>query len=174
MLTLILGGMFSGKTTELLRRLERAKIAGKEVILLRPKSDTRGVLTHSRLSHNIEEMFVSELDLDHLKQYDVVGIDEGQFFNHDFVKNVNWLADARQVYISALNGTSERTPFNTIQQLVPHADYIDFKTAVCTRCGTDHAAFSYYKAGKKTEDIKVGDEGEYTALCRDCWNLMMS
>ncbi len=70
------------------------------------------------------------------------------------------------VIISANNGTSERTPFSPIQDIIPIADKID---AVCTSCGAD-AQFTFYKPGKKDTDIVVGED-EYTALCRKCWVL---
>lgn len=170
MLQLILGSMFSGKTTELIRRLTRAQIAGKKVVLLRPERDNRANLTHNQVNHEIEEKFVSSIKDINWKEYEVIGIDEGQFFNDDFVRRVDHVANTgRKVIISALNGTSEREPFETIQQLLPLADDITFEHAVCTDCGSEVASYSFYKLGSKTEAVIVGGKEAYTALCRNCY-----
>jgi len=170
MLTLILGPMFGMKTTELLRRLRRAQIAGKKVILFRPTTDTRDHLTHDKLSHNIEEKFTARLFFSDWEKYDIIGIDEGQFFV-SLAQDAAYFADkGKTVIISALNGTSERKPFDEIQKLIPEAEEIVKLNAVCMDCGSDFATFSYYKAGNKEKDVQVGDENEYMALCRGCYN----
>lgn len=169
MVELIIGPMFSGKSSELLRRLTRYKIAGKSTILLRPKRDTRGFLTHDKKDNSIIEIFVENIsDFKDVYDYDVIGVDEGQFFND--LKVVDILADmGLTVIVSALNGTSERTPFKSLQDIIPLADTITKLSAVCTNCGED-AQFSFYKVGNKENDIEIGED-EYTALCRKCWNL---
>lgn len=175
MLHLILGSMYSGKTSELIRLLTRAKIANKKVVLLRPETDNRPNLTHSRLTHDIEEVFVSSLSDVNWKNYDVIGVDEGQFFDENLVKQADHIASTkRKVIISALNGTSERGPFGVIQSLIPLVDDITFEHAVCTDCGSEFASCSFYKLGSKTESVIVGGENEYTALCRDCYNTRLS
>lgn len=159
-----------GKTTELIRQLTRAKIAGKKVVLLRPSRDNRPNLTHSQLTHDIEEVFVSSVDDIDWREYDVIGVDEGQFFNNNFPERIDHVANTgRKVVISALNGTSERKPFETIQKLIPLVDDITYEPAVCTDCGSEHASYSYYKLGSKTENVKIGGGEAYTALCRNCY-----
>jgi thymidine kinase len=171
MLQLILGSMFGGKTTELIRRLTRASIAGKHVVILRPNTDNRSHLTHSQLTHKLEEKFVDSISEINWEEYDVIGVDEGQFFNSNFVDDVNKIADSgRKVIIAGLNGTSERKPFENIQALIPHVDDIIFMPAVCTNCGSEHGVYSFYKLGEKTQAVKVGGEEAYTALCRACYN----
>lgn len=168
MIELIVGPMFSGKSSELLRRLIRHKIAGKTTLLLRPLKDTRGFLTHDNKENTINEQFVENItDFNDLYNYDVIGIDEGQFFN-DLKEVDKWANLGIVVIIAALNGTSERTPFDSIQDIIPLADKIDKLDAVCTVCGAD-AQFSFYKLGNKNRDIEIGEE-EYTALCRKCWH----
>lgn len=168
MIELIVGPMFSGKSSELIRRLTRHKIAGKNTILLRPKRDTRGFLTHDNKENCTKEMFVETItEFNDLYDYDVIGIDEGQFFS-DLKEVDKWANLGLTVIISALNGTSERTPFESIQDIIPLADRIDKLDAVCTSCGAD-AQFSFYKPGNKENDIEIGED-EYTALCRICWN----
>ena len=170
MLTLILGPMFSGKTSELIRLLVRASIAGKKVVLLRPETDTRGFLTHDNKDYSLEEKFVSTVNIADCLDYDVIGIEEGQFFNSSFKESVNKLADmGKEVIISALNGTSEREPFDSIQSLIPDAETIIKLNAICTECGSEYGSYSFFRAGNKTDKVKVGDIHEYTALCRNCY-----
>lgn len=173
MLQLILGPMFSGKTSELIRRLERAKIAGKNVVLLRPKTDTRDRLTHDDKESKVPVRFVDRLyEIEHsegLARIDVIGVDEAQFFNYPmFATEIDHLAMHCTVIACGLNGTSERTPFEPIQSLIPLCDSIDMLTAICTNCGSEQGAFSYYKAGDKDSDVVVGGKDVYTTLCRSC------
>lgn len=169
MIELIMGPMFSGKTSELLRRLTRYKIAGKNTVLLRPNKDTRGFLTHDNKKNAFKEIFLDNIsDFNDLYNYDVIGIDEGQFFS-DLKVIDKWADIGVTVIVAALNGTSERGPFQSIQDIIPLADFIDKISAVCTNCGED-AQFSFYKVGKKENEIEIGED-EYTSLCRKCWNL---
>lgn len=168
MIELIIGPMFSGKSSELLRRLTRHKIAGKQTLLLRPQRDTRGFFTHDKKENSVNEVFLENIsDFKDLYNYDVIGVDEGQFFS-DLKIVDNWANLGITVIISALNGTSEKKSFTPVQDIIPLADKIDKLSAVCTSCGED-AQFSFYKVGQKKNDIVVGED-EYTALCRKCWN----
>jgi thymidine kinase len=162
--------MFSGKTTELLRSLNRSRIAGKKVVLIRPNTDTRTKLTHDHLEHNLDELRTNTpRSLKGITDYDVIGLDEGQFF-----KDLKIFADlhanmGRTIIIAALNGTSERKPFEQVQDLIPFVEDITMLNAVCINCGSEYGSFSFYTAGVKDDDILVGDQDTYTALCRDCY-----
>lgn len=173
MIKLITGPMMAGKTTELLRLLIRAKIAGKKTILIRPEIDTRGFLTHDKKEAEetlIEEKFLREIKAEELTEYDVIGIDEGQFFGQNLAEEANKLADqGKTIIISALNATSERTAFDNIQALIPHAEEIIKLNAICIDCGSEYATYSYYTAGRKKDKIKVGGSSDYIALCRHCY-----
>jgi len=79
---LILGPMFSSKTTTLLTKLERASIAKKRVVLLRPNTDNRGFLSHSNKDIQVQSFFIDNLLEFDIFKYDVIGIDEGQFHKH--------------------------------------------------------------------------------------------
>lgn len=166
--------MFSGKTSEMVRLLVRAQIAGKNVILLRPGIDNRGFLTHDRKNIEIEEVFVDKIigGVLNILDYDIIGIDEAQFFKYpEAVKHINILADnGKEIIIAGLNGTSEREPFDTIQGLIPYAEEIIKLNAICTECGSEYGAYSYFLAGNKQDKVKIGDSHEYIALCRTCYN----
>jgi thymidine kinase len=178
MIELILGPMYSGKTTELFRRLERHQIAKKKVLMLRPDIDTRRKLTHDGLHSKTQEeslpwmvQVASVIDSSTWQDYDVIGIDEGQFFP-SFVQDIIHLHH-KHIIISALNGTSERTPWPTIQEIIPYVNQLDFLSAVCMHCGQD-AHYSYFFGGKKDSAVKVGGEGEYQALCGQCYDQAMT
>ena len=169
MIQLIIGPMFSGKTTELIRRLNRRKIAGNKVVLLRPKTDTRKYLTHDMMTHNLDEFFVNSISETDTSKYDVIGIDEGQFFTL-LCEYSNQLANSGKiVIISGLNASSEQEPFNNIQKIIPYAEKITKMNAVCSKCGSDYASFSIYKNNDKYDAVKIGGKESYDAYCRGCW-----
>jgi thymidine kinase len=169
MFTLIVGPMFSGKSTELLRQLERYTIAGKKVLLLRPDIDNREFLCHNGRKVDIEQKIIKDSDFLSIEhRFDVYAIDEGQFFDKEklyvFVKNkINKI-----VLVSGLIATSELNPFDSILDLFPLADNIIKLSAVCQRCGKD-ASYTFFK-GKKSQDVLVGSS-QYEARCWDCWNV---
>jgi thymidine kinase len=162
--------MFSGKTSELLTKLERASIAKKRVVLLRPATDNRGFLSHSGKKLNgFKEEFVKDLlDFDTFS-YDVVGVDEGQFHKHlkDFC--VQESKKGKDIYISALHATSESEMFEQIIETLPYCDIIVKLNAICTKCGSELGNYTFFKGGKKTEKVVVGGADAYTALCEQCY-----
>jgi thymidine kinase len=169
MISLIIGPMFSGKTTELLRQLERAQVAKKRAILLRPKIDTRGFLSHSEKENKwLKQEFVDLATFD-ASSFEFIGIDEGQFFDglKDFCLKCS--LEGKRVVISALLSTSECQLFDPIVQILPYCDEIIKLTAVCTKCGSERGNYTYYLAGAKTEKVSVGGLNEYTALCDVCY-----
>jgi thymidine kinase len=169
-ISLIIGPMMSGKTSELLTKLERAYIAKKKVILIRPTIDNRKFLSHSGKNiKGFEEIFVSDLlDFD-ITNYDVLGIDEGQF--HTFLKNfcIQASLKGKDIYISALHATSESEMFEQIIEVLPYCDYITKLNAICIDCGSELGNYTFFKNGSKTEKVTVGGAEEYVALCEKCY-----
>lgn len=168
MIILIYGPMFSGKTSENLRLLERAYIAKKKVVLLRPKTDSRTFLSHSvKDTEWLEQKFV-DLDQFDASSYQVVSLDEGQFFKglKDFC--VKWSLAGKQIIVSALSASSESEMFEEIVKLVPHCEQIVKLNAICVECGQE-ANYTYFLAGNKTEKVAVGGSESYTALCAKCY-----
>lgn len=171
MITLVCGPMFGGKTNALLTYLERAHIAGKSTILLRPKTDTRMFLSHS-LTQSIswlEERFVENLKNINIKKYDCVGIDEGQFMDYlpDFCRK--YAPTDKNIIISGLSASSECEMFDNIVQSIPFCDKILKLNAVCVECGSEFGSYTHYTAGWKKDKICVGDAKSYSALCAKCY-----
>lgn len=196
MIEFIVGPMFSEKSTELVSRLNRREIAGDKSVIIRPSIDNRGSLTHSNLSHRLNEVFVNtdtfkvekvnfnnKREGEEIKEgdyifsdnyYDCFGFDEIQFFSSAVVEKINFLADnKRTVVVSGLNGTAERETWETVSELFPFVDKITYKTGICSMCGSENGAFSFFKK-HKTEKIVVGGTNDYTVLCRKCYKNMIN
>jgi len=161
--------MFCGKTTEILRRLERAYIAKKKVVLLRPKTDSRPFLSHSpKDTEWLEERFVGHLGEFDASDFDVIGIDEGQFHKGLTQFCFNNSLKGKDIEVAALHATSESEMFDPIIKLIPYCDEIEKLNAICTICG-EEANYTHYLAGSKTDKVAVGGSDSYTALCQTCY-----
>lgn len=150
-LTLILGGMFSGKTTELLKHRD------EKTLIINHNYDTRtdGVSTHD----GVEEEAVKCMELPNCSGYDTVLIDEAQFFDSlDGVENL-----AKNVFVAGLSGDYLQRPFGKILDLIPRADKVIFLTAKCL-CG-EAAPFTKRVSGG-TNVISV--DSRYIAVCGEC------
>ena len=148
-LHLVLGPMFSGKTTELLRLARRHALANRRVLVVKHRGDTRyspvadelvSADGYSREACAVERL--AEVDDDVWRAHDVIGVDEGQFYD-DLVDFVSRALDAGKiVIIAALDGTFERRAFGHVLDLVPLADSVCKLAAVCSLCGRDGVARS--------------------------------
>lgn len=120
--------MFAGKSTELLRRVRKHEIAGKRCLYIKYIEDTRYDVTSIATHDNLKRQAVAVREIsevgDDWKSFDVIGIDEGQFFT-DIVAKAEEMAEAGKIVaISALGGTYLRQPFNGILDLVPKCEKI--------------------------------------------------
>jgi len=169
---LIIGPMYSGKSTELIRRLKRYKIAKKKIILFKHTKDDRfeinNVCTHDKEkleAFNFESLKLIPNDL--LEFVDVIGIDEGQFFS-DIVEFSDDMANkGKIIIISALNGSFKKEPFEVIANLIPIVDEILNLSAVCMICGKD-AHFSK-RITDENETVLIGGLDKYISVCRNCF-----
>ncbi len=170
---IITGGMFSGKSEELVRRLRRAAIARQRVQCFKPRRDTRHdparLVTRDNReldAHTVEDTADLERQLEEGVQ--VVGIDEAQFFDEGLVRLVEDLADRGvRVIVAGLDLDYLRRPFGPLPQLMASAEYVDKMHAVCVRCG-GVAQYSQRIAGGG-ERVQVGDGEAYEARCRRCY-----
>jgi thymidine kinase len=169
----IAGGMFSGKSEELVRRLRRALIAQQRIQVFKPAADDRdppGVLV-TRDNREVEAASVTGSDELRRRLEDgvqVVGVDEAQFFDLGLVELVTELADRGvRVIVAGLDQDYRRQPFGPMPAILGLAEYVDKMHAVCVRCG-GAAHYSQRIAGGR-EQIQVGDTGAYEARCRACF-----
>ncbi len=169
----IVGSMFSGKSEELIRRLNRAKIARQKVQVFKPKIDDRysieEIASHSGMTH-ISKPVMTAKEL--LAQIDddteVVGIDEGQFFDMEVVEAVNDLAnEGKRVIIAGLDQDYMGKPFEPMPQLLSIAEFITKTHAICVKCG--NTANYSQRTFESAERVEVGASGKYEARCRKCF-----
>jgi thymidine kinase len=169
----IAGSMFSGKSEELIRRLRRAKIARQRVQVFKPAIDNRyshdHIVSHSEMRHESGVVETAAEILALVEAHtDVVGIDEGQFFDNSLVDVVNTLA-ARgvRVIIAGLDQDYTGKPFEPMPQLLAIAEYITKTHAICVRCGQP-ANYSQRIVDVEGQ-VVVGAANEYEARCRRCF-----
>jgi thymidine kinase len=170
----ITGGMFSGKSEELIRRIRRAEIARQRVQLFKPLIDTRFDREQivSRDNRGLDAAAVaSAIDVRRRVAVGakVVGIDEVQFFDNEIVDVCMDLADAGlRVIVAGLDQDFRRRPFGPMPALLAVAEYVSKMHAVCMRCGGP-AHYSQRITGGSAQ-IEVGDVS-YEARCRTCFEV---
>ncbi len=169
----IVGSMFSGKSEELIRRLNRARIARQKVQVFKPSIDDRysveEIASHSGMTH-ISKPVMTAKEL--LAQIDddteVIGIDEGQFFDMEIIDAVNDLANnGKRIIIAGLDQDFMGKPFEPMPQLLSIAEFITKTHAICVKCGAT-ANYSQ-RTFESSERVEVGATGKYEARCRKCF-----
>ncbi|WP_341226198.1 thymidine kinase [uncultured Arcticibacterium sp.] len=171
---LICGSMFSGKTEELIRRLNRAKIARQNVEIFKPGIDTRydeeDIVSHNKNAIRSTPVNSAAEILLYTGNCDVVGIDEAQFLDKGVVEVVNKLANSgKRVIIAGLDMDSKGEPFGPMPALMAVAEYVTKVHAICVKCG-DIAHYSYRTAADEKQ-VLLGELESYEARCRRCYNL---
>ena len=169
----ICGSMFCGKTEELLRRLRRAKIANLNVVAFKAKVDNRyskdKIVSHDR--NSLESIAIENSD-DLIKlghEYDVVGIDEAQFFDNSLVLACKNLAKNKtRVIVAGLDNDYKGQPFGPMPLIMCESDYLDKLTAICMQCGKD--ATYTQRITTDTQQVVIGETNVYEARCRKCFN----
>jgi thymidine kinase len=169
----IAGSMFSGKSEELIRRLRRAKIARQKVQVFKPEIDSRfshsQIVSHSEMRHESANIraaaeVLAKVELD----TEVVGIDEGQFFDNELVNVVNELAGRGvRVIVAGLDQDYTGKPWEPMPQLLAIAEYITKTHAICMKCGQP-ANYSQ-RTFQSEERVAVGASDKYEARCRRCF-----
>ena len=167
----ICGSMFSGKTEELIRRLNRATIARKKVEIFKPIMDNRysqdDVVSHNNARISSIAVSSSESILLLGQDKDVIGIDEAQFFDENLPAVCNKLANMGiRVIIAGLDMDFQGVPFGIMPQLMAIAEEVSKVHAVCMQCG-EPAVYSYRLVDSKGI-ILLGEKNEYEPRCRLC------
>ncbi len=186
-LEVITGGMFSGKTEELIRRLERVRIARGRLLLFKPTIDNRyserAVVTHygrefeaHLLNPGSETIpaLTETVRADRLHAASVVAFDEGNFFSERLPALCESLVAAgKRVIVAGLDLTFAAAPFGPMPTLMALADEVVKLHAVCVRCGGVASRSQRLIDGRPapTDDpvIKIGGLDSYEARCRDCY-----
>lgn len=169
---MIVGCMSAGKSSELIRRIERARLAYLPTIIYSPATDTRSKPNHIESRNGLaSQAVVVQTARDMLKyssQSVVIGIDECQFFEDDLVEVVQLLLrQKKKVIASGLDLDYRGKPFGPVPYLLTLADRVDKLLAVCRKCGSDFACRTQ-RVVQSSEQILVGDSA-YEARCIHCF-----
>ena len=173
-LEVVTGSMFSGKSEELIRRLRRAQIAKQKVQIFKPAVDNRfeeGHITSHSAMRIPSDNVTSSRELLELVEPDteVVGIDEGQFFDAELPAVCNTLADrGMRVIVAGLDQDYLGKPFEPMPQLLAIAEYITKTLAICMVCGGP--ANHTQRLVRSRERVLVGAGDSYEARCRHCFD----
>jgi len=167
----IVGGMFSGKTEELIRRLRRAELARQKVQVFKPIIDIRysadDVCSHNQNTISSHPIQFADQIWNLLKpETQVVGIDEGQFFDEKLVEVVQALAErGLRVVIAGLDTDWQAKPFEPMPTLMAIAENVTKQHAVCVVCGS--SASRTQRTAAVEGQVVVGAHDVYEARCRE-------
>ena len=170
----VCGSMFSGKSEELIRRLRRAQIARQKVQIFKPKFDSRfgedEIVSHSEMRIQSSNV-LSARELLQMVDDDteVVGIDEGQFFDAELPMVCDALASrGKRVIVAGLDQEYLGKPFEPMPQLLAIAEYITKTLAICMVCG--NPANHTQRLVASSDRLLLGSQGTYEARCRRCFD----
>lgn len=169
---IVCGSMFSGKTEELIRRLKRAKIAGQKVEIFKPAVDVRydeeDVVSHDKSKITAIPVQNASQILFYAEDFEVVGIDEAQFFSNELVDVCDQLANkGKRIIIAGLDMDYLGKPFGPIPMLMSTAEYVTKVHAICMRCG-NLASYSH-RTINDDKLVVLGETESYEPLCRKCF-----
>ena len=174
----IVGSMFSGKSEELIRRLRRAQIARQRVQIFKPAIDDRfaadQIVSHSEMRiPSLAVRTARELLEAVAPETEVIGIDEGQFFDLELPMVCDTLANqGKRVIIAGLDQDYLGKPFEPMPQLLAIAEYITKTHAICMVCG--NPANHTQRLVASGDRVLVGAQGVYEARCRVCFDPLLA
>ena len=178
----ICGSMFSGKSEELLRRIKRGVIAKQKVLLFKPSIDNRyeenKVSTHNGNSYESVNIDKAEQIYEYIndEKYDIIGIDEVQFFDDKIVEVINKLADnGVRVIVAGLDMDFKAEPFYPMPEIMAISEMVTKLHAVCNKCGKEATRRQRLINGEpaKYDDpiVVIGASESYEARCRHCHEI---
>ncbi len=165
----ICGSMFSGKTEELIRRLKRAELAQQKVAVFKPVMDQR-YAQNNVVSHDSNEFKAVAVNnarelLTRAQGFEVIGLDEAQFFDDEIVPVCNTLANQGiRVIIAGLDMDFKGVPFGPMPALMATAEYVTKVHAICSKTG--RLAQYSYRLDPNDDLVLLGETQEYQALSR--------
>lgn len=175
-LNLIIGPMFSGKSTRLIQYIRKYRTLGVKMMVVKPSIDTRYTSNNEICSHNLEKESCVVYDRNCLHKIfedenysssKLIIIEEGQFFMniYEIIKKMTDIDD-KIVYITALNGDFNRELFGDIYKLLPICDNIEFMQALCIKCNDGTLGIYSKRLSSNATQILVAGSNEYQAVCR--------
>jgi thymidine kinase len=182
-LEVIIGPMFSGKTTELIRLVEREVYARRRAAIFKPSFDTRysakQVASHNGLRYRAYSIAATKAGVNKIpslsasERLDVIGVDEVNFFPGAIVGVLDSQASRKKVIACGLNLNFKAEPFTSTMELAARADRVRYLSAVCVKCGAEATRTQRLIGGKpaprNSPVIVVGGKELYEPRCRDCY-----
>lgn len=170
-LTVHCGSMYSGKTSALIEDVKRFAIAGFKVVVYKPALDGRysktEVVTHD--GKKIPAVISKGLNFLNVDEFDIIGIDEVQFFDFGVVNIIDeLLAAGKTVVVAGLDMDYTGKPFEVTAYLMAKADKVVKHKGVCILCGAE-GTFSL-RTSEDNERIAVGGTEKYICTCRQCFH----
>ena len=171
-ITLIIGPMFSGKSTYLLNYVRKLSYTGAKTVFVNHSIDNRytsngSICTHEQETVNAISCNTLGEKMEELEKYDIIGIDEGQFFSDLVDVSEKLCLQGKTVAVAALSGDFRMKPFPNIAELLSKANKIKLMKAFCFYCHKE-AAFSL-RTVKSEKKILVGSAESYKPVCRNCY-----
>jgi thymidine kinase len=174
---LIIGCMFSGKSTHLINDMTRYKIAKKNCLIVKHEMDSRydgiaksksSIVCNSLIEYReFAVTIVRDLSCIDVAPYDVIGVTECQFYS-DLLVVESWADAGKIVICDGLDGDYQKNNFGHIHLLIPRAEKVIKLSAICILCG-ERASFSM-RTAKTTDLIEIGGADKYIPVCRRCYN----
>ncbi len=176
-LELIIGPMYAGKSTELIRIINRFKCLNKNVLVINHSINNRygssSLTTHNRDSFD-ECIILDKLNdvnndenKEHFNKADVIVIEELQFFGDAYDNIVDWIDNRGKCVVAAgLDGDARKLPFGDVLRLIPHAEKVRKLNALCKKCGDGTKAHFSKRLTADEQTILVGSDDVYEAVCR--------
>lgn len=173
---MILGPMFSGKSTRLIQHIRTFKTLEYDIFCIKPDIDTRYTIKNEICTHNMDteachlipvDGFGSISSMSEFRTAKIIIIEEAQFFKGLYENIMYWMDTCgKQIYLSALNGDSNRGLFGEIYTLLPLCHSIEWMTALCKSCkdGTP-GVYSKRKQIDSTDQVHVASSDVYEAVC---------
>lgn len=171
-LELIIGNMFSGKSTELIRRINREKSINKKILVINYADDNRyatnSIATHDQVKvTSLKLKNLSDFNVNFIPQYDSFFIDEGQFFPDLYIFVKSLVETFRKhVVVSGLDGDANRDTFGEMIKLIPICDTVDKFHAYCNKCNNGVVAPFTKKINGTSTLIDIGGSNKYIPVCR--------
>ena len=162
--------MFSGKSTELLRRVRRLECIGKKILVVNHKTDNRYTRKEKIVTHDSQSRFCIKtptlFEIEDHGKYDTIAIDEAQFFPDLYYYVLNRLKENKDVIVSGLVGDFECKPIGDILRLLPHADDTVRLYALCSMCNNGTRAAFTKRLTSDKQQVLIGTD-QYAAVCRN-------
>ncbi len=176
-INLIIGCMFSGKTSELIKIAKMNKLLSKKVIIINFDDDTRytdndKICTHDLVTLDCIPCGMNIFHVSSTQDYhdaDVICINEGQFFNNLVSFCLQACSEGKHIHVCGLDGDYLKRPFGEILKLIPHCESLVKLTALCLNCNDGTKACFTKRTCNSNLTIVIGSIESYVPVCRKCY-----